>query len=161
MRTGLWILNVMAAFWCAGALFFSRLPPWWAAPAIAISAAILLWTRDASDGREDADRSHVGRLVAIWSSVEGVAIFVAANILVNLHMAERLLPTMAIIVGLHFLPLARGIPARIYYGSGAALILVGAAGWLLPAGDAPLITGLLAAATLWVSALASAKRGRA
>ncbi|WP_448662405.1 DUF7010 family protein [Sphingomonas sp. CJ20] len=151
----------MAALWCAIALYFSHLPLWWVLPAVAISAAILLWTRHASDGSEDADRSHVGRLVAIWSSAEGVAIFVAANVLINLHMAERLLPTMAIIVGLHFLPLARGIPARIYYWSGAALILVGAIGWLLPAGDTPLVTGLLAAATLWVSALASAKRGRA
>ncbi len=161
MRTGLWILNVMAALWCVGALYFSRLPLWWSVPAVAISAAILLGTRHASDATQDADRAHVGRLVAIWSSAEGVAIFLAANILINLHMAERLLPTMAIIVGLHFMPLARGIPARVYYWSGAALVLVGAMGWLLPPDDAPLATGLLAAATLWGSALASAKRGRA
>jgi hypothetical protein len=161
MRTGLWILNVMAVLWCAGALYFSHLPLWWGVPAVAISAAILLGTRHALDATQDADRAHVGRLVAIWSSAEGVAIFLAANILINLHMAERLLPTMAIIVGLHFLPLARGIPARIYYGSGAALVLVGAIGWLLPTGNAPLVTGLLAALTLWASALASAKHGRA
>ena len=64
-----------------------------------------------------------------------------------------MLPVGAIIVGLHFFPLARGIPVRIYHATGAGLLAVGAAGLLLPASDRPLVSGMGAALVLWGTAL--------
>ena len=46
------------------------------------------------------------------------------------------------------LPLARGIPMRIYYATGAALIDVGAIALLAPPFDPLLATGLMAGVIL-------------
>lgn len=49
-------------------------------------------------GIEPSERA--GRVI-IWSSIgEGVGLFVAANIVQNLHRPELLLPAMALVVGL-------------------------------------------------------------
>lgn len=96
-------------------------------------------------------RRRAGRLVAIWSSVEGVAILVAVNLL-GPKGAELVSAAVALIVGLHFLPLARGLPQPSYYASGAALVLIGVAGFLVPALVGPVAVSLAAALTLWLTA---------
>lgn len=43
----------------------------------------------------------------MWSSIgEGIGLFLASNIVINLHRPDLLLPSMALVVGLHFLPIA-------------------------------------------------------
>ena len=68
-------------------------------------------------GRRSAppeERRRRGRIVGIASALEGVAIFAAASVLVNLGRRDLIAPAVAIIVGVHFLPLARWFPAPIY-----------------------------------------------
>lgn len=50
--------------------------------------------------------SQAGRMFIIVNVIQGVAMFVAANVLINLKRAEYVAPVIALIVGLHFIPLA-------------------------------------------------------
>jgi len=95
---------------------------------------------------------HVRKLVARWSIVEGVAIFMAIRVLQHIGRADAVFPVVAIIVGLHFVPLARGIPVRTYYLPAVGLPLVGLAALLVPEVNQPLAVGLCAAAILWTAA---------
>jgi hypothetical protein len=153
VRTGIIILCIFAAIWAIAGIAVEHMPLVWAALPLAVSAAILLWAaRQPPDGEPGP---HVGRLVGVWSGVESVAMFLAANFLIKNHLADAVMPAFAIIVGLHFLPLARGIPLRLYYATGPALVLVGVAGLLAPLGA--LVIGGMAAVIMWASAVALAK----
>ena len=55
---------------------------------------------------------------------EGVAIFIAVNVLANIGKSAFLLPTIGVIVGLHFLPLARLFRYSLYYWSGAIQVVL-------------------------------------
>ena len=57
-------------------------------------------------------------------AAEGIAIFLAVNVLANIGKNAFLIPTIGIIVGLHFLPLARLYGRALFYGSGAIQILL-------------------------------------
>ncbi|MDB5706299.1 MAG: hypothetical protein JWN66_3415 [Sphingomonas bacterium] len=97
--------------------------------------------------------------VILWSSIgEGVGLFVAANLVINLGHREMLLPAMALVVGLHFLPMAYAIPFRPFYLLGGALLAAAALGFALgqPMGGA--IAGFAGAAALWVAALLAVRR---
>jgi hypothetical protein len=85
------------------------------------------------------------------SAIEGVAIFVVANLLVRTHHSDARFPAIAVIVGLHFLPLARGIPLRTYYTTGVVLIAIGAAGLALSDPARSLFVGLGCACVLWAT----------
>ncbi len=60
---------------------------------------------------------------------EGIAIFLVVNVLANIGMSSLTVPAIGVIVGLHFLPLARVFRRPLYYWSGATQVLlcVGAA----------------------------------
>ena len=92
---------------------------------------------------------HAGKAILWSTSAEGVGLFLAANIVINLHRPEWLLPVMALIVGLHFLPIAWGAPFRPFYVLGGALILAALIGFLTGEGA---IAGLAAALSLWIAA---------
>jgi hypothetical protein len=97
--------------------------------------------------------------VILWSSVgEGVGLFVAAQLTTSLGHRELLLPAMTLVVGLHFLPMARAIPFRPFYGLGLALLAAAAAGFALAAPTGGAISGFAGAAALWVAALLAVRR---
>jgi hypothetical protein len=146
---------VFAAICGVAGVLVDKMPVSWMALPIAVSLAVLAYALRHPDSRAEP-RPHVGRLVGIWSGIEGVAMFVAANVLIATHHREALMPAFAIIVGAHFLPLARGIPVRLYYLSGTALVAVGIAGLLAPL-QVPLFVGASAAVILWASAIALAR----
>jgi len=125
---------------------------------LAISA-VLTWWAIVRLGSERADETtadkRVGRIV-MWASVgEGVGIFVLANVFANVGLAARLVPGIAAIVGLHFVPMAYAIPFPRFYALAAALLVVAAAGFTVGVGEAALVGGVGAAVGLWAaSALA-------
>src|SRR4051812_42026322 len=96
------------------------------AAAVAITAACL--RGGAAEPVAEGESKRRDRLVGIASAAEGVVIFVVANILVNVGWKDQVAPAIALIVGLHFLPLARWLPARSYYVTAAALVALGLAG---------------------------------
>jgi hypothetical protein len=98
---------------------------------------------------EDARR---GRVVGIASGGEGVAILVAVNVLAYAGRSDYAAPVIAIIVGLHFVPLAKWLPARLYYGTCALLVVLGICGFLIRRPDLRLlIVSIGAACILWIT----------
>jgi hypothetical protein len=109
-------------------------------------------------GRGFYPSERAGRAI-MWSSIgEGVGLFIAANLVTNLHRPELLLPAMALVVGLHFLPIAYAAPFRPFYILGGALILAVIVGVMAAAPIGGAVAGLAAAGTLWVAALLAVRR---
>ena len=156
MQAGVWILNIFAAVWGAVGLAAFGAPIWaWAAPAL-LSLAVGAYSASLS-GRQPArgpdDGRRIGRLVGIWSSVEGVAILIAVNVVRMAGLTRFTAPVVGVIVGLHFIPLARGIPYKAYYFTGAALIAVSLASVPLPGVYSQAVTGVGCMLVLWFSSI--------
>ena len=155
MRGGIWVLTIFAAIWGVVGVLGTGMPPVLAALPVAISAVLLFWaTRQTPAPIPEAAQARIGRLVGIWSAVEGVAIFVGVTVCQNIGAPHAVAPVIAIIVGLHFLPLARGIPVPLYYASGAALVATGGCALLLAEPARMAVTGFGSAMILWVSCVA-------
>ncbi|HUA82282.1 MAG TPA: hypothetical protein VMB85_00365 [Bryobacteraceae bacterium] len=148
------VMSTFAAiWWMVGAAQLGRGSVMMYAAGIVISGLMVAlgWRRGGPPAAPE-ERKRRGRMVGIASTVEGVAILVAVNVLVKLGRRDLIAPAVAIIVGLHFLPLARWFPAPIYYLTGALLIAAGMAGTLVQDLPARILTVCLgAAAVLWFS----------
>ena len=95
----------------------------------------------------------------LWSSIaEGVGLFLASNIVINLHRPDLLLPAMALVVGLHFLPIAYAAAFRPFYMLGAALIVVAFAGFIVGGATGGEVAGFSAAGVLWLAAGMAVRR---
>ena len=95
----------------------------------------------------------------MWSTIgEGVGLFLASNIVVNLHRPELLLPAMALVIGLHFLPIAYAAAFRPFYLLGGALIIAALAGFVIGPPAGATVAGLLAALGLWTAAAIAVRR---
>lgn len=159
MRGAIWVLGIFAAIW--GAIGLSPLGlPAMAIP-IVVSAALIGWaSRMDLPERTATDKKRIGRLIALWSGIQGVAIFATFALCPRFGIPDAAVPILAIIVGLHFMPLARGIPMPVYYATGPAMIAVGALALLLPPVDRYATTGIPCALILWASCGALIARGR-
>jgi hypothetical protein len=97
--------------------------------------------------------------ITMWSSIaEGVGLFVAANLVTNLGHRELLLPAMALVVGLHFLPMGFGFPYRPYSVLGLALLAAAALGFTLTAPLGGAVAGFAAGAALLGAAAMAVRR---
>ncbi len=101
--------------------------------------------------------------IITWSTVgEGIGIFIAVNVLVNLGRHDLILPGIAAVVGLHFLPMAYAIPFRAFYAVSGGLLIAATIGILVRQPTGSEVAGVAAAAVLWVaSALALSRESRA
>ena len=98
----------------------------------------------------------------MWSSIgEGVGLFLVSNIVINLHLPDLLLPSMALVVGLHFLPIAFVAGFRPFYVLGTALIVVAIAGFVVRAPTGGEVAGFMAAGALWLASGIAVRRDRA
>jgi len=101
------------------------------------------------------------RKALMWSSIgEGIGIFLASNVVNNLHRPDLLLPAIALVVGLHFLPIARAAAFRPFYLLGAFLVLSSVIGFLVAAPVGGDIAGIAAALSLWIASTAAISRDR-
>ncbi len=113
--------------------------------------------------------AHTDRWFVIIFAVEGLAIGIASYLCNVTDRFDRFFPIMAIIVGLHFLPLARLFRVTFYYAVGALLCLLGLTALLfVPAtitlADREMLGRLLlvgfgAAAILWTTGLTLWQQG--
>jgi len=88
----------------------------------------------------------------MWSSIgEGIGLFLASTIVINLHRPDLLLPSMALVVGLHFLPIAFAAGFHPFYVLGAALIVAATAGFVMGAPMGGEVSGLMAAGAVWLA----------
>lgn len=152
MRSGYWVVAVFATGWAsAGLLAVGYSPLTCLLPALISSTILLRAYSLPSTGGELG--SHTRKVLARWSLVEGLAIVLAVNLLHRTHHPDAAFSVVAAIVGVHFLPLARSIPERLYFLTAAGLVLIGATGMLVPTDERPLFVGIGAAAVLWATAV--------
>ena len=105
------------------------------------------------------DISEKTKKALIWSSAgEGIGIFLASNIVTNLHRPDLLLPAMALIVGLHFLPIAYAASFRPFYVLATFLLLSAVIGFMVAAPVGGEIAGMAAALCLWCASAAAVRR---
>ena len=103
-----------------------------------------------------AEQARRDRLVAWASAAEGLALFLVAGIVLpSTGHRDATAPMIAVIVGAHFVPLARGLPAPAYYVTAAALTGLGLVGFGV-AGLSARVTLVTAGAAvvLWLTAVA-------
>jgi hypothetical protein len=74
-----------------------------------------------------AVRSRPSLLLAF----EWVPIFLAAVIFGRMSHPELILPAIAVIVGLHFIPLAKVFNVPLYYWTGGAIVLIAVASFAI------------------------------
>jgi len=152
---GVIILSVAACVWWSMGMALSghTAPPWFAigiAVSLCLAAAAIRANRHMRSIPE-ADRRRIGRLVGWASGTEGVAILVAVNLLNWTGLQAYDVCAIAVIVGLHFIPLARMPHARIYNVTGTALVALGLAGCLLPEAARGLTVGTGGATVIWAT----------
>jgi hypothetical protein len=87
--------------------------------------------------------------------VQWVAIFGTVNLLRNFQLEGWIVSAIVLIVGAHFLPLARIFGARQHVVTGAALMLCAAVALVLPASVRDAVECLSAGLILWASAAAA------
>jgi hypothetical protein len=134
---------------------------------ILLSGAISLFGKSRSmnhsvTAKEKEDTKRINRKFGLVFGLEGVAIFLASVICNILNQFEVFFPVMAMIVGIHFFPLASLFKEKFYYGTGVVMCMLGIISLFLPinatVGDVSLIAmstfiGFGSAVTLWVTGL--------
>jgi Mg2+/citrate symporter len=139
------VFAVFGGVWIMLAIFSQREPiPALSVIPLIISGAIV-WSairaQKSQIEKTPDERARTNKIVMYASIFEGVAIFIGLNILDNIGRPDLYLPGLALVVGLHFLPFARYIPDRRYYGIAAAMIAAALAGWAIQSQN--LRTGLV------------------
>lgn len=107
------------------------------------------------------DMSARTKKALIWSSTaEGIGIFLAVNVVNNMHRPDLVLPAMALVVGLHFLPIAHAAAFRPFYMLGAVLLLSAIIGFMVAGPVGGEIAGTVAALSLWLTSVTAILRER-
>jgi hypothetical protein len=135
MRSRIIIVGCLTALWGVIGVLLAHLPVWqaWAPVFLAYQGARLsLRDLPPDPGLDPAESRRRRRLVGIWSGAEGGGILVGILVALNLGAPGAIMPVIAIAVGLHFVPLARYLPAPPYYFTGISLTAVGLFGLALP-----------------------------
>ncbi len=161
---GSWGAIIMSFFGAFFAALTLRLQLHWNGPKLGLPfllfAVILLLAvaviRLPGKGITPSERG--GRAI-LWSTIgEGIGLFIAVNVVVNLHHEEMLLPAMALVVGLHFLPIAYAESFRPFYVLGVALLVAAAIGFGMSTAGGGTLAGFTAACALWVASLLAVVR---
>ena len=73
-----------------------------------------------------AEEKRMGKWFGIIFGAEGLGIFVGINIVINLGYPDLVIPTIALVVGLHFFPLAKVFKRTVdyYLASWATLVAI-------------------------------------
>jgi hypothetical protein len=93
-------------------------------------AALRTW--GANDAEMLGRGRNPGRVIGIASAIEGAAIVAAVLLMVKFHRQDLSAPVIAILIGLHFVPIARGLHAKVYYLPVGLLLALGVLGFALP-----------------------------
>lgn len=113
---------------------------------------------------EEAERARrTGRRFAMIFLLEFGLIAVAANLLKDIGHADAMVPVIGVIVGIHFLPLARVFDYPLYYWTGGAeiaLCALIAVALRARLGAADPLIGLAMGLSLWMTVLILLVQGR-
>jgi hypothetical protein len=103
-------------------------------------------------GAESPEKTQMKRALAVVNVVQWFAIFGTVNLLRNLHLDAWVVPAIVLIVGAHFIPLARIFQAPQHLKTGVAMMLCAATAIVLPVSIRDTVECLSAGLILWASA---------
>jgi hypothetical protein len=159
------ILTAFGGLWCIIALANWAARPGWSIPVAALTTFVLLALCVAQlvasrkiasmdDPVAAAKGKRAGMLFGIIFGIEGALIAISSILLASHGLGLWIPFVVALIVGLHFLPLAGVFEVPLYYGTGIFCVL-GVLGCLFIHDPAKrvLCVGLVMAAVLWLSVL--------
>jgi hypothetical protein len=159
------ILTFFGSAWCIVALALWPAHPIWSIPVgsvatIALLALCVMRLRGVrniasiDDPVAAAKGKRAGMLFGVIFGIESGLIWLCATLLAHVGLSIWIPIAVAIIVGLHFIPLARVFEVPLYYWTGVLCVL-GMLGCSLigDAGMRLLCAGLTMAAVLWMTAL--------
>jgi hypothetical protein len=138
---GALICGFFGAVWMYEALFFGRIAtPLWLAMVSILTAIFVAWPvvrlRSFPGGpRSSADRQRWAAIaVPYWTivAIEWLLCAALVNWLVHIHRYDLAPQALGVVIGVHFLPLARLFKAPLYYGTGAAMVLGSVASLAIP-----------------------------
>lgn len=146
MIVGAAVLFFFGAVWLLLGLYKGRFSPWWLRAALlvaglALAASIGVLTSRASylthvvpqpKAEPAAAGRQTGSRFGLIVGVEGAAILLAVVLLNATHHSDYIVCAIALIVGLHFLPLASLFGAFVYYATGLLGCVIGIAGFFVP-----------------------------
>jgi hypothetical protein len=159
------ILTLFGTFWWIVGLALWPPHPGWSIPAGCLAAIGLLagcivrlfnlrHVQSIDDPVAAAKGKRAGMLFGIIFGIEGVSIWLCAMLLGHLGLGTWIPIAIAMIVGLHFIPLARVFEVPLYYWTGALTVMGMLACSLIGNfGIRQLCAGLVMAAVLWLTAL--------
>jgi len=104
-------------------------------------------------------QSRMGIMFGVIFGAEGLLIFLAVNVLTNLHLEAYIMTAVAAIVGLHFLPLARLYRVPLYYWVGGVMVADALASLDLPSPTREIAVGLSMGAILWLTCILVLRHG--
>ncbi|MBV4356284.1 hypothetical protein [Pinibacter aurantiacus] len=70
---------------------------------------------EATSDADIAEKKRSGKWFGVIFGLEGIFIPIAVNIVIALHHPELIIPSIALVVGLHFFPLARVFKRNVDY----------------------------------------------
>jgi hypothetical protein len=159
------ILTVFGSAWCIVALALWPAHPVWSIPAGSVVTIVLLALcimrvralrniPSIHDPVATAKGKRAGMLFGIIFGAESGLIWLCAMLLARLGLSIWIPIAVAVIVGLHFIPLAWVFEVPLYYWTGVLSVL-GMAGCSLirDPGTRLLWAGLVMAAVLWLTAV--------
>ena len=158
------ILTFFGSAWCIVALALWPAHPVWSIPGSAATVVLLALCVMRLRGSRNilsiddpvaaAKGKRAGMLFGIIFGLEGGLIWLCATLLAHVGLSIWIPIAVAVIVGLHFIPLARVFEVPLYYWTGVLSVL-GMLGCSLirDAGTRLLCAGLIMAVVLWMTAL--------
>jgi hypothetical protein len=154
MMSAIVIMAGFAAVWWIGGGVVGHAPLGLVAVGPAISVILIFVARarlkNAPQPGPD-ERKRAGRIIGWASGVEGLALALAGHLLITAGLSAYVASAIAVIVGLHFLPLAKLLPVPIYYLTALLLVLAGLAGLAIDVAHRPLAISMTAAVVLWLT----------
>ncbi len=108
---------------------------------------------------EQREQSRMGRNFGLIFGAEGLLIFLAINVLNNLHLGDYAICAIAGIVGLHFLPLARLFRRPMYYVVGVIMTIAALASIAIPMSIRISALAATMSAILWVTCVLITRKG--
>lgn len=152
------ILAIFGAVWLMLAAFYAGRLNWKSvllvlAGGAALALGAVRHVPAAGLAAANAKSAEAGRIVAYASAVEGVAIFIAVVVLKR-RAPTYIMTAIAIIVGVHFIPLALGLGFWLYWITGAVMVAFAIAlGFVCDDRSRQWATCLATGLNLWITAL--------
>ncbi len=159
------ILTLFGSAWCIIALALWPAHPVWSIPVESVATIVLLALcvmrltalrniPSIDDPVAAAKGKRAGMLFGIIFATESGLIWLCATLLARLGLSIWIPIAVAVIVGVHFIPLARVFEVPLYYWTGVLSVL-GMLGCSLihDASTRLLCAGLIMAAVLWLTAV--------